>query len=195
MSPQLTLTLLISADGKTATRSGVSLMSCASPEYLQRLSAQREAADCLLIDASLPLFEIPKNTTVIVFGSSLTWQPIVNSLPSSKVVVIDDKDALTAAKLQAIAHSLEVQNIHGAPSPRLTRDLLKEELVDILNLTILLSLSGGHAADTVTGNGAASAFVSSHHFSLISHDQTDNEMHLCYTSNSRSQTTLSNANL
>lgn len=170
-------------------------MTCASPEYLKRLSAQREAADCLLIDASLPLFEIPKETPVIVFGSSTSWESTVNSLPSDMVVVIDDTDRLSVAKLQEAAHILNVQNIHCEPSPRLARDLLKEEIVGSLNLTVLLCLSGGHAADTLTGNGAASAFVSSHHFSLISHDQIDNEMHLSYAAVSRLPATIPNTKL
>lgn len=182
MIPQLTLSSLISADGKTATRSGESLLSCASTEYLARLNTQREAADCLLIDAALPRIEIPENTAVIIVGSSSTWQPTVDSLPPSKVLVIDDADDLTAAKIQAIAYALDVRHIHCEPSTRLSRVLLKEQAVDILNLTVLPSLSGGHAADTMTGNGAAAAFENSQHFSLISHNLTDNELHLCYTS-------------
>ena len=180
MTPQLTISLLISEDGKTVTRSGQSLLSRASTEYLDRLNAQRQTADGLLIDASLPLFEIPQNTAVIVVGNSATWQPTVDSLPSSKVLVLDDSDGLTAAKLEAAAHTLGIQTIHCEPSVQLSRDLLKEEMVDVLNLTVLLSLTGGHAADTITGNGAASAFASSRQFSLISHTQSDNEMHLCY---------------
>jgi riboflavin biosynthesis pyrimidine reductase len=182
MTTQLTLSCLLSADGKTATRSGESLLSVASPEYLERLAAQREAADCLLVDASSPLFEIPQNTALIIIGHSSTWQPIVDSLPSDKVQVIDEIEGLTAASLHTLAHTLNAQSIHCADSAPLSRRLLKEEAVDILNLSVLFSLAGGHAADTMTGNGAASAFASSRHFTLISQELSDDEMHLCYQS-------------
>lgn len=193
MTPQLTLSCLISADGKTATRSRESLLSLASAEYLANLAALREAADCLLVDASSPLIDIPLNTALIVVGNSSTWQPVVNSLPPDKVHVIDDIDGLTAAALHIIARRLDTRNIHCTPSAQMSRRLLKEGAVDILNLTVLLSLTGGHAADTITGNGAAPAFTGSQYFTLISQELSHQEMRLCYQSSSKPSTTPTSA--
>ena len=181
MKPQLTLSVLLSADGKMATRTGEPMASLASGEFSNRLATSRSEADGLLVDTSLPAFYASGDRPVIAVGSSDAWLTTLDSFPQDKLVRIDDVQGITSELFEQAAHHLKIQNIHCEPSPQLARQLLKEKVVCFLNITIIPSLTGGHAADTMTGNGAAATFLHSQRYSLISHEQTGDEIHLRYS--------------
>ena len=190
MLPELTVCVLISADGKIATRSQESLHQFGSDSHHRRRAELAAGADALLLDSTTAHSGPP------------------DGAPDQRVIVIDDEQSSPATaisgnrilltsttpikeQLETLSDQFGIRRIFCCARPALLRKVMKDGLVSTLYLTMTDHVIGGHASNTICGNGAATPFSSSIPLRLVSHTAVVNgstsELQLVYQSPSMPQ--------